>query len=159
MPVAQLSTLHMDPDHPVPAAGDGFLLASLPAEAVDALVEAGGADTAFPVLSVEVRHLGGAFGETRPEHGALAALHAEFGVFAVGIAPTPQVGAAVDAQIGAIGRALAPWTAPQAFMNFAETSREVHTFWPAEAYARLLRIKAQVDPDDRIRANHPIAPA
>ena len=159
MPVAQLATLHMDPDHPVPATGDGFLLASLPAEAVDALVEAAGADTAFPVLSVEVRHLGGALGEARPEHGALAALDAEFAVFAVGIAPTPELGAAVAAEIEAIARALAPWAAPHAFVNFAETSREAHTFWPSEAYARLRRIKAQVDPEDRIRANHPIPPA
>jgi FAD/FMN-containing dehydrogenase len=41
-------------------------------------------------------------------------------------------------------------------MNFAETSREPHTFWPPATYERLRRIKAEVDPGNVIRANHPI---
>ena len=61
-PAAALATLHMDPTTRCPPPATGFLLESLPAEAVDALVETAGADTAFHVLSVEVRHLGGALG-------------------------------------------------------------------------------------------------
>lgn len=45
------------------------------------------------------------------------------------------------------------------YLNLAETVRDPHGFWTAEAYERLRRVKAAVDPADTIRSNHPIAPA
>ncbi len=45
-----LGALHMDPPQPVPATGDGGLLASLPAEAVDGLVEIAGPASGTPLL-------------------------------------------------------------------------------------------------------------
>jgi hypothetical protein len=86
---AQLARLHMDPDHPVPGAGDGRMLAALPAEAIAALVGVAGHGTGSPLLSVEIRHLGGAFGEVAAGAGALASIDAPFGMYAVGIAVTP----------------------------------------------------------------------
>lgn len=44
-------------------------------------------------------------------------------------------------------------------LNFAETVRDPASFWTPQAYIRLRRIKAAVDPQDRIRSNHPIPPA
>jgi FAD/FMN-containing dehydrogenase len=44
------------------------------------------------------------------------------------------------------------------YLNFAETPREAATFWTGQAYHRLRRIKAAVDPENVIRANHPIPP-
>ncbi|HEY3765717.1 MAG TPA: FAD-binding oxidoreductase, partial [Gaiellales bacterium] len=92
IPASQLAALHMDPDHPVPGIGDGFLLESLPEEAVDAFVAAAGANSGFPLLSAEVRHIGGAFGREHPDHGAVGAADAEYAFFAVSIAPTPELG-------------------------------------------------------------------
>ena len=57
---ADLLQLHMDPPHAVPGVGDGALLDVMPGEAIDALVAVSGPDT--PLLSVELRHLGGALG-------------------------------------------------------------------------------------------------
>ncbi len=45
------------------------------------------------------------------------------------------------------------------YLNFAESNRPANTFWTEPAYRRLQRIKAAVDPDEVIRANHPIVPA
>src|SRR5262249_47432092 len=45
MPPAALSHMHMEPEEPVPATGRHPLLSSLPAEAVDAFVDAGGPDS------------------------------------------------------------------------------------------------------------------
>ena len=69
IPVEELKHLHMDPDHPVPGAGDGMLLSDLPAEAVEAIVKAAGTESGSPLLSVEVRHLGGALSRVQPGHG------------------------------------------------------------------------------------------
>jgi hypothetical protein len=56
-----------------------------------------------------------------------------------------------------IQSAMAPWAARQVYLNFAaEPSADPARFWGARAYARLRQIKAAVDPQDRIRSNHPI---
>ena len=49
--------------------------------------------------------------------------------------------------------------AARMYLNLAETSRDTRSFWAPQAYERLRRIKAAVDPADMIRANHPVPPA
>ena len=44
------------------------------------------------------------------------------------------------------------------YLNLADTSLDPASFWTPEAYDRLRRIKAAVDPDDLIHANHPVPP-
>jgi hypothetical protein len=44
------------------------------------------------------------------------------------------------------------------YLNIADTSRDPASFWTPEAYDRLRRIKAAVDPGDLIRANHSVPP-
>ena len=159
IPVPALSHLHMDPEQPVPGAGDGLMIDRLPSEAIDAFVGAAGAGAAFPLVSVEVRHLGGEFARPRPGNGALASIDAQYGLYAVGMTPVPDLVAPVMGQIEAVKRALAPWTAPRMYLNFAETQGPAAPFWTEQAYQRLRRIKADVDPGDVIRSNHPIPPA
>src|SRR6266498_987435 len=60
MPASALQTLHMDPEEPVPGIGDGMMLDRLTPEAIAKLVDVVGPDS--PLLSVEVRHLGGELG-------------------------------------------------------------------------------------------------
>ena len=55
--------------------------------------------------------------------------------------------------------AMAPWAAGHMYLNFAESDRRPASFWSEHAYHRLRRVKAAVDPENRIRANHPIEPA
>jgi FAD binding domain len=159
VPVPALSHLHMDPEQPVPGRGDGMMVARLPGEAIDALVETAGVGAAFPLTSVEVRHLGGEFGRARPGHGALACLDADYMLFAVGSVPVPELVEPVTAQVEAIKSAMAPWAARQMYLNFAEKRHPAAPFWTEHAYQRLCRIKAAVDPGDLIRSNHPIPPA
>src|SRR5262249_41094825 len=54
---------------------------------------------------------------------------------------------------------MAPWAAPQTYLNFTGASRGPASFWTPQAYDRLRRIKAAVDPGELIRANHPVPPA
>ena len=70
-----LSYVHKDPDHPVPGIGDGSMLDVLPAAAIDGLVDVAGANADFPLLSVELRHLGGELRHARGHHGALRQAH------------------------------------------------------------------------------------
>jgi hypothetical protein len=159
VPVPALSHMHMDPEEPVPGAGCGLMIDRLPAEAIDAFAGAAGPGAAFPLLSVEVRHLGGEFARPRPGNGALASIGAQYVLYAVGMTPVPDLVAPVMGQVEAVKRALAPWAAPQVYLNFSETQGSAGPFWTEQAYQRLRRIKADVDPGDVIRSNHPVPPA
>jgi len=157
IPAQALSHLHMDPEKPSAGAGDGLLLASLPADAIETLIRV--ADTGTRLAVVELRHLGGEMKRARPANGALAAVDADYALFAAGPAPFPQAAEAVAWSVATVQTAMQPWAARQMYLNLAETHRDPATFWTPQAYDRLRRIKAAVDPDDLIRSNHPIPPA
>jgi hypothetical protein len=159
VPMPALSHLHMDPKQPVPAAGDGLLLAELPARAVDAFAEVAGEAASYPLLTVELRHLGGALGRPHPWHGALASIDAEYSMFAAGTVPAAELEAPVRAQVEVVKAALAPWAASRRYLNFADVQCDPAGFWNDDAYDRLRRIKAAVDPGDLIRSNHPVPAA
>jgi len=158
VPMTALHPIHMDPEQPVPYDGDGLLVDHLSTDALDAFAEAAGANAQFPLLSVELRHLGGELGRPRPEHGALASINADHVMFAIGIVPAPELEAPVRTQVQAVKAALARWAASHMYLNFAETQQDAATFWTEQAYHRLRRIKNAVDPDNLIRANHAIEP-
>ncbi|HYX76130.1 MAG TPA: FAD-binding protein [Gaiellaceae bacterium] len=159
MPITELKHLHMDPDHPVPGYGDGMLLREFDAEAIDAMVTVAGVNSRSPLFSVEIRHLGGALAEARPDGGALAKLDAGFAMFAVGMTPTPESRTAVELHVNAVKAALARWDAGRTYLNFAETRSPGASIWGAETYERLRRVKAKWDANDVLRSNHPVAPA
>jgi FAD/FMN-containing dehydrogenase len=156
MPVNELKHLHMDPEHPVPGAGDGLMLSDFNDTAIDALVGIAGAGSGSPLLSVEVRHAGGVLARKAPVAGALASLDGRFLVFAVGMAPTPELGAAVRAHVELVQNALAQWDSGRTYLNFSEKRERGERLFGDLTYRRLQTVKAAVDPDDVFRSNHPV---
>jgi FAD/FMN-containing dehydrogenase len=157
IPVGGLGELHMDPPQPVPFAGDGMLLSELPADAVDALVGIAGAGSGSPLLSVEVRHLGGALANASASNGALSSIDAGFALYAVGMAMNADMNAAVRAHAARVQDVLAAWSADRSFMNFTERRADPGDLFDAATYARLRKVKAEYDPDAVIRGNHSIS--
>jgi FAD/FMN-containing dehydrogenase len=151
MPVSELEHVHMDPKQPVPGHGDGMLLRELDAEAVDAMVAVAGAGARSPLLSVEVRHLGGALAGRRPGNGALASIDAKFAVFAVGATPTPESRTAVELHVALVKTAFAPWDAGRTYLNFAQNRPTGEAVWGADTHRRLQRVKAKRVPRRRSR--------
>jgi FAD/FMN-containing dehydrogenase len=156
IPVEQLQELHMDPPAPVPGHGDGMLLNDLPGHAIDQLVAVAGAESGSPLISVEVRHLGGALARTSPGHGALASIDADFALFAVGMTPTPEAMAAVKAHVERLQAAMSRWDAGRDYLNFTERRERGERLFGPLTYRRLQAVKAAVDPDDLFRSNHPV---
>jgi hypothetical protein len=154
-----LAALHMDPHEPVPGLGDGVLVDRLPPDAIDAVVKLAGPGSGSPLLSVELRHLGGALPTTSPDHGAVGAIEADFLMFAVGVAATPELAAAVDEGLVRVRDALAPWDAGRTFLNFTERPVDTDELFPPETARRLRELKRRVDPQAVIRTSHPVAPA
>ena len=89
-----------------------------------------------PLLSIEVRHLGGAAGRADPEHGALAALDAPYALFAVGMAANPGDEQAVSQRArSSYSRAGAVDAGP--FLNFTERPDDTGRMFDDDAYRRL----------------------
>ena len=158
-PPIALSHLHMDPEHPVPGMADHAMLDELPAEAIDAMIEAGGPGSGSPLLAVELRHLGGALSRVPAGAGALGRLDAAYILFAVGTPMVPELAVAIPPHLAKVKAALAPWAAARPYLNFAEHPTDTSTAYGEEAFAALRAVKAEIDPYDLIQANHPIAPA
>ena len=154
IPVAGLSRIHMDPEPPVPGRGDGALIRELPDEAIEAFYEAVGPESGSPLVSAELRQLGGAFGRPADDAGALSHLDAEFVMFAVGVVMGPEADQAIRERIGLIQERLAPWKADGEYLNFIERGADTEEIFDSETAERLARVKRDFDPDGLIRANH-----
>jgi hypothetical protein len=158
VPPAALPALHMDPPEPVPYEGEDLMLAELPPAAIDdVLAASGGAGS--PLLSLELRHLGGALARPDHEHGALAAIDGAILGYAVGMFGDEAGRRAIEAQLARVRVATAPYAAERRYFNFVEASVDASTFFDEQTLARLRRVKTAVDPTGMFRANHPIEAA
>ena len=158
IPAPALGQLNMDPDQPVPGQGDGAFLADFPAAAIDALLAVAGPDADTLLASVELRHLGGALARPAPGGGAQPSIDANYLLFAGAATPTPDLAAAVRAQVQAVKDALAPWHAGYDYYNFEETPATARAVLPPASYRRLQEIKAAYDPGQAIISAHPVWP-
>jgi FAD/FMN-containing dehydrogenase len=159
IPAERLCRLDSEPDHPVPSVSDGLMLASLPAEAIGEFVGVFAGNAGRQLLALDLIHVGGEMSRARPGNGALAAINADYVMFAVGMAPAAEAVPAAASAVGAARTAMSPWAARQMYLNLAGTRRHPASFWTPQTYDRLRAVKAAYDPDDVIRSNHPIPPA
>ncbi|MFJ6651863.1 FAD-binding oxidoreductase [Microbacterium sp. NPDC091313] len=155
MPPTELGTVHGDPEEPAPARGHSITIAALDEASVDAFVAASLAPSADALLSIEVRHLGGALRAAR-EGGAVSTVDAEGVMFAVGFVPAPEALEQVRAAASGIAEALRPYAAPFAVKNFVEEQTAASAFYPAETIERLRAVVAAADPEGRIRVSQPV---
>jgi FAD/FMN-containing dehydrogenase len=153
LPSASLSLVNMDPDFPLPYAGDGTLLSSFTGDTVDRLVES---FVGSPLLHAEIRHLGGAAASGSPDYGALDRVEQPFLFFAFGLAFDGDMHAAVEEHVERVFGAIEPWNSGKRYLNFTEVRADSRTMFPDESYERLLAVKAAYDPDGRFAANHSI---
>ena len=156
VPPAALGHLHMDPEDPVPFATSGQLLDELPAAAIDTIVEAVGPDSGSPLLSLELRLLGGALTDAPPDAGALASLDQAFLTLGVGMVMDPGMASAINAHLDLVSNALEPWDSGVKFANFIDAPIDTRMLYPPETFDRLQEVKTRYDRHDLFRANHPI---
>ena len=154
----ELGRLHLDPDHPTPAIGNGMLINALPDSVVDELVATVGVGSGTPLLSVEIRHTAGALRNGPADAGASAALAGEFALFALGVPFEPELREAITAAVDRIEETFAACLCGR-YLNFTERRVDGSAIFAAEVLERLRRAKTDYDPANLFRANHPIEPA
>ena len=156
MPPAGLGELHQDPRDPLPGMSASQLLGELPAEAIDELVSVAGPGSGSNLISVELRHTGGALARSATGHGARATLPGTLAMMGVGSPFDPDAATALAARLGLLTGALKRWEAGH-YLNFVEERFDTALTFSDEDWRRLRAVKAEVDPDGVFRANHPIA--
>jgi FAD/FMN-containing dehydrogenase len=156
VPPEVLGHLHMDPEEPVPFAIDGQLLDELPAAAIDKIVEVAGPGSGSPLLSLELRQLGGALTKAPADAGALASLDQAFLTLGVGMLMDPSIAPAISAHLELVRDAFEPWASGFNYGNFVDVPIDTRSCYPPETFRRLQEVKAHYDPGDLFRANHPI---
>ena len=146
----------MDPEDPVPFTGSGQMLDELPPAAIDAITEAAGPGSSSPLLSLELRHLGGALTEAALDAGALATLDQAFLTFGVGLITDPASARAINIELDVVADALKPWDSGVRLANFSDVPIDTRRCFSPETFHRLQEVKGRYDPDDLFRVNHPI---
>ena len=159
VPPVGIAELHMDPPEPVPYTGEGMMLGELDAAAIVAFVAAAGPDSGSPLVSAEIRHVGGALHRADEGHGALATFDASYLTFALGMVFDDETYRANREQLALVREALTPYDTGRQYLNFTEEHTDPATFYRADAYRRLRAVKTEVDPENVFRANHPISAA
>lgn len=154
-PPAGIADLHMDPPEPGPAHGDGMLLGDLDAAALEAWLEVVGPGSGSPLVSAELRQIGGALGRPAPDGGVLDSVPGSFLQFAVGIVPEPAARQPVVDCVDRLEAAMAPWSAGR-YRSFSLNQIAASEALPAEAAERLRAAKAKYDPDDLFLSNQPV---
>lgn len=154
--VDDLGTIAMDPVDPMPAAGHAEVVGTLTPQ-LQALLAAT-AEGERPLVIVELRHLGGAL--ARPADGPIPRPAGEFLFHAETVVPPGPGGVAARGELARLAEALTPHVAGPplpSFLGELETGPErLEQAFPAEARARLGRLKRRYDPDDRFRHGRPI---
>jgi FAD/FMN-containing dehydrogenase len=156
MPTSDLSLVNMDPDFPLPYAGEGILLDDFPPAAVDTMVDA---FVGSPLLHIEVRHLGGALRSGSPDHGCAGTVDQPFILFTFGFAADAEMKAAVVHHVEHLIGSFAPWDSGRRYLNFAESRVDPRSLFSEEQYDRLREMRARYDPQEMFVANHSIPPA
>jgi FAD/FMN-containing dehydrogenase len=146
--VAELGSITGEPTDPSPGLSHAELLTALDDDAAKTLLDA----PVAPLLSVQIRHLGGALaGPSDSPHGPLTEPYA---LYLFGIPADPATAEAVTAKQRALSAALpTSGRKPFTFLDPSETVADA--FGPA-AVSRLRAIKQDRDPGNIFRSNVPV---
>lgn len=155
MTAAGLAAVHGDPPEPSPAHGDSLLITEITADVIAALLEVVFEPVAAPLLSVELRHLGGAVSDASVD-GAVTTLDGEGLVYLVGIVPFPDALEPVRAAADAVISRLRPFGSPRQVKTFTDRPAPAEALYGASAQ-RLRDIRDEWDADGLLRAAHPLS--
>ena len=149
---ADLGAITNDPADPAPLAARTELLTGLDAATVRTLF----GEPIDPIAAVQVRHLGGALADDRPDRGACGTLAEPYLLYTLGLAVNPEVAAAVRERqrrlVADLGGVVAG-RKPYPFLTAGETAADA---FPAATLDRLRQVKRTRDPDGVIRAGFPV---
>ncbi|MFI7447440.1 FAD-binding oxidoreductase [Nonomuraea sp. NPDC049714] len=147
LPVAELGGICAEPTDPSPGMSSAHLLTSLD----DAVAEVLLAEPIDPLISVQIRHLGGALSRPAPGGGAAGHLDEPYLAYLLGL-PSQ----ATADRIEGLSKALVPHTTGRTPYTMLHSGEHAASAFPRETLDRLRDLKRTRDPRGVIRANFPV---
>ncbi|MEV8443861.1 FAD-binding oxidoreductase [Actinosynnema sp. NPDC051121] len=150
MPIAELGAITAEPTDPGPGLARGELLTELTDVTAKTLL----ADPIEPLLTVQLRHLGGALaGPSNSPHGPLTEPYA---LYLFGVPGTPATATAIRARQDELSTAFAPHLSGRKPFTYLAPGETASAAFTSDALARLRTIKRDRDPRGVFRSNFPV---
>lgn len=142
---AELGAITAEPTAPGPGCSRAELLTGLDDAALAALLD----EPISPLMTLQVRHLGGAL--ARPSDSPHGPLSEPYGVYMFGVPATAALAAAITRKQAALAHALP--TSGRTPLSLLDPTKQLSDALPEASMQRLRRLKALHDPDGIIRGN------
>ncbi|AYF77891.1 FAD-binding oxidoreductase [Nocardia yunnanensis] len=150
MPISELGTITAEPTDPGPGLSYAALLTDVDEVVINELL----ATPIDPLLSVQIRHLGGAL--VRPSDSPHGPLVEPYALYLFGLPLTPEKTAALHAKRADLIDALASYAVDRKPFTFLAPDESITAAFAPEAVARLRQIKRDRDPRGVFRSNFPV---
>lgn len=144
---------HLDPNEPMPFVGDHLLLHEFGEEGVLAFVDATGQGSGSPLVSADLRQLGGAFARPAPGAGAFDHVDGAYAYVGAGIAAGPVTAEAIREHLAKVRMALSPWDTGRTVPTLIEDFDQPQGHLTGERIAAVDRVRSVVDPHRLFRGD------
>ncbi len=151
---AALADVAGDPTNPTPASGHAALFDRIGAAETEAFLALAGPGVDTPLVSVEIRHLGGALRNADPDPGAAGTLDAEGLFYSTAPVTSPQAEAAILAAQREVAERVAPFSGARSTILTFDEERPLRDAFAPEVADRLQAISEERDPAGLFVANH-----
>lgn len=164
MDYTDVDQIYAEPEDPLPARESCVLLRELTPDAVTAFLAQAGpaAGPDYPLLIVELRHLGGRLARPAEVEDAICARDASHLLETVGVPAVPETAGPIETATAALHTAMAPYGTGRTMVNIhgrpGDESDRARA-WTPEVYARLRRTKSAYDPANLLRYGHTVTPS
>ncbi|RYG43193.1 FAD-binding oxidoreductase [bacterium] len=153
-PYAESAQIYNDPRDPMPALGRGVLLSDLNPETVANLMETHGPIPQSPLLSIQIRHLGGAMARVPHEKTAIGCRRdAKYLIYMLGVPHPMATPEAILGKQSAIFEAISGHTMCPGPLNFLGEgmvkAEEIRALFDDPDFERLQSVKRSYDPHNR----------
>ncbi|MFI9634428.1 FAD-binding oxidoreductase [Nocardia sp. NPDC051929] len=148
---ADIGAVTAEPTDPSPSLSRAEQLTDLGDAVVKTLIE----EPVAPLANVQIRHLGGALAEARPDGGARGAIAEPYLLYCLGLG-LPHLRDAVEARRTAIVGAVSGQISGHKPYTFLTPGETADAAFDAATLNRLREVKRARDPHGVIRANYPV---
>ncbi|MFJ7076331.1 FAD-binding oxidoreductase [Streptomyces sp. NPDC098781] len=160
MPYAALDRVFMEPQDPLPAREACTLLRELAPQALRTFLTQVGPDVPdCPLLSVEIRHLGGALSRPARVADAIPARDATYMLASIGVPAAPPQAEATERATASLHTAMTPYGTGHTLINIHGTPGDAPDrarAWTPDTYNRLRQTKSTYDPSNLLRFGHTV---
>jgi FAD/FMN-containing dehydrogenase len=152
--ISTLGQVADEPTDPSPGLDQGMLLTRFDTDSASRLLAEAGDRTTTPLVSVAVRHLGGALTTGTPDGGVASRVDEPFLLGAVGNAMDPATIPAIRGAFASLQTGLGDAAVDRAPYNFLG-GRGIAAAYPPDVLSRLQSLKRERDPKNVFRSNRP----